>query len=89
MAGNCPGWSVYIVTLAMRIFIYTSFIFFGVGDVGELSASVALFSSSGIDSSTLVDMTPCRCRFMWPFCVSSDSGKCFRTAADVRPGHVV
>ena len=87
MAGNCPGWSVYIVSVALWIFTYTSFIFLGVGGVGELLSSTAL--SSGIVSSALDDLTPCHCRLMCPFCVSSDLGECFGTAVVVMPGNVV
>ncbi len=37
----------------------------------------------------LVNRRPCWMCFMWPFCISSDSGKCFMTLAAVSPGNVV
>ena len=37
----------------------------------------------------LADCRPIWICFMWPFCVSSDSGKCFMTLAAVSPGSVV
>ena len=69
--------------------MYTSFIFLGVRGVGELSDPVVEFSSIGNDSSILVDLTPCRCRFMCPLSVAGDaSGKYFWTDDIVSPGHV-
>ena len=39
-------------------------------------------------STTFVDLTPCLLCFIWPFAVSSDSGKCFEIFSTVRPGKV-
>jgi len=50
-----------------------------------LSASVTPGCSCGI----FVERMPCRWCFMWPFCVSIDSGKCLLMAVVIIPGHDV
>ncbi len=67
-----------------------SLIFFG--GLWSTSASVlpGKFSSSNlVFSFSFVDLTPWCCYFIWPFWVSSESGKCFQTADVVRLGHVI
>ena len=36
----------------------------------------------------LVERSPCRSSLRWPLAVAIDFGKCLRTMAEVRPGHV-
>ncbi len=69
-AWNIPFWSVNIVSSALKILTYTSCIFLGGGSFWSV------FSFSYI----VVDLTFWRCFFMWPFVVSSNSGKCLLKA---------
>lgn len=84
VAGNLPVWSVCMVSAALWILVSMALIFLGFGTFALL-----LFCSFCIVVSILVDRIPCRCCFMCPFCVSSDSGWCLLTFATVSDGHVM
>ena len=78
--GNFPVWSEYIDFLvASNVRKYTSLC---------LTPGVGLNSCIVSSSITFVDLTPCFTCFMWPFCVSSDSGKCLVTLDTVSAGNV-
>ena len=77
VAGKHPVWSVWMVSMALWILMYTSCIFFVLGVV-RCSLLTVCF----------VDLTPCHCFSICPCCVSSESGKCFLTSVVVSPGHM-